>query len=154
MNTSPRIHRGPAGAGMSRPMKPLRHMVFPAWLTWIITRRKTESELLKGYKINLGTCNHSSDNKVASSPLCQGKQKLYLFSFSFLKDATQSVLYRCCRSRLCGPLLDNKHHISPWGCTALRSESRTGRPRWRWWRAAMGSYHSSPCTETQPEATY
>ena len=37
---------------------------------------------------------------------------------------------------------------SPWGHTALPSGSRTVRPRWRWWRAAWGSCHSSPCTET------
>ena len=38
---------------------------------------------------------------------------------------------------------------SPWGHTALPSGSRTVRPRWRWWRAAWGSCHSSPCTETK-----
>lgn len=31
MNTSPRIHRGPAGGGMSMAMKPDRQMDFPIW---------------------------------------------------------------------------------------------------------------------------
>ena len=45
MKTSPRIHSGPAGAGRSRPMKPLMHWLLPYASIWAWRNRQRQTTL-------------------------------------------------------------------------------------------------------------
>lgn len=85
-----------------------------------------------------------------------GHTELHLFSLLW-RNTVDRVVLLVRELPLCRRLLEDKQHVrhsvSPWGCTALRSESTTVRQLWRWWRAASGPCHSSPCTETQRDTT-
>lgn len=84
--------------------------------------------------------------RTSPSCVCQAKTKLFLL-LCFC-DATESALFgflhitapcwRTCR-----------HTHSPSGCTALRSDCRSGPRCWRWWWAVTGPCHSSQSTETK-----